>query len=173
MSASGKWFGCRAGMPARRRDSMGLARPSLRDLYPAPLYPVPQARDRAIFSDVPTGRAGANPFHACSSWCGGAAFECQVTGNIMLAQIKHFFERRRQQKAVVAVACDWLERTRRRDVLGGRILHSDQFGFIVRIVCNTPTRPSGRAWLRVSPDMNVIQELSFDEAKQYGEMPWR
>jgi hypothetical protein len=92
----------------------------------------------------------------------------------MLAQITRFFAGRREKAEAIGAAIRRFESAPDRSAHRGisSVLHSDELGFVVR-VCYGHTRPPGRAWFRVSRGAADVQELSFDEVRQYGEKPWR
>lgn len=93
----------------------------------------------------------------------------------MLAPITRFFEQPRQKKAAMAAAIRKFESAGGRNALRDMtsVLHTDELGFVVRVCYMTHVIPPGRVWFRISPDVTEIHELSFDDARQFGEKPWR
>ena len=89
----------------------------------------------------------------------------------MFAWIKLLLTTSRQQrKEALGAAIRQFESAGGRDVHPGisSVLRADNFGFVVRVY-HGYTKPPGRAWFRVSREMTEIQELSFEDVRQYGE----
>ena len=81
--------------------------------------------------------------------------------------------RRRRKEALDAARVHFQSRSREKVHRHmSSILHSDDNDFVIRI-CYGNTRPSSRAWFRISRDTRKIEELTFDDVLQYGEKPWR
>jgi len=88
----------------------------------------------------------------------------------MLTWIRRKLENRRQNREALRAAVRHFEETGRCDACPGIscVLHSDASSFIVRVYYGH-TKPPHRVWFRVSRDLTRIQELSFDDVRQYGE----
>jgi hypothetical protein len=52
------------------------------------------------------------------------------------------------------------------------VIGEDDAGLVVR-VCYGEVKPPGRAWYRVDADWSVVGELTFEQARQFGEGYWR
>jgi hypothetical protein len=52
-----------------------------------------------------------------------------------------------------------------------RVIAEEADGFIIR-VCYGATIPPQRVWYRIDGE-GTLSELTFEEAKQFGEKPWR
>ncbi len=94
---------------------------------------------------------------------------------IMFAQITDFFAQQREKIDAVAFAKRHFESTSGRSALRrmGSVIHSDELGFVVCVWFDTGSIPPGRAWFRVSRGLANIQQLSFDDVRQFGERPLR
>jgi hypothetical protein len=93
----------------------------------------------------------------------------------MLGAVSGWFERRRRRRAAITVAVRHFEAT-----TGGKalpaissVIGDDARGTVVRVCFGTGQKPPRRAWYVVDADGVVVAELSFAEARRFGEDYWK
>jgi hypothetical protein len=93
----------------------------------------------------------------------------------MLKLLSRWLEAHRQRKAAVIAAVRHFEATTGAQALAGMscFIGRDPRGAVDRICHGTQVKPPRRVWYVVGPDRRVVAELSFAEARQFGERGWK
>jgi hypothetical protein len=92
----------------------------------------------------------------------------------MFGFLSKWLEQRRRKRAAVDSAVRHFDATTGKSAHAGIscVIGEKAGRFIVR-VCYGEVKPPRRAWYVVAPDGSIVDEISFEQAKEFGERLWR
>lgn len=93
----------------------------------------------------------------------------------MFGAVSRWFDARRKRREAVASAVRHFEASGQRRAMWGwcRVVGAEADDLVVRVCCWDDNIPPERIWYRVGSTGAVLGELSFEDAKQFGERAWR